>query len=398
MAPGVVAIARRVAWGVGAAVAVWSLEARAGGGAATDGYDGVRPGEPLDVQGLIDVYGQAMVAPRHEPVPLYRAFDDAANGAGLGLARVTFAHAPRVFGFRLDLGAGALADSFRDLDPDAAAHPGTARGLSYIEQGFVTLVVPLSPGASRKRELLFEAGKFGTPVGLEENESLTNAQYSRGLLFTLAEPTYHTGLRATLRLSDRLACTAFALNGWNTNFASGNGLRSYALAATWNPSDKTEIVVDYMAGLERAITRLADPALHLRHEVDGYATYALTDRVSFAVTADYGHDAASGGADWWGVGGYLRGQILSWLGAAARGEHMRDDNGFTSGTRQRLAELTLTVEGRLPPDVSLPARFAPLVRLEYRRDRSDEPVFRSASGGGLTRQDTLTLAFVASVL
>jgi hypothetical protein len=243
--------------------------------------------------------------------------------------------------------------------------------------------VPLGSG------LAIDVGKFGTPVGLEENESLTDWQYSRGLLFTLAEPTYHTGVRATLPVSETLAFTAFSVNGWNTNLVAGNGMRSAALAATWNPSSRTEIVLDYMVGPERAPTRLADPTLSLRHELDAYATYALGERVAFAVTGDYGHDAAHGGVAWSGIGGYLRGQMLPWLAAAVRGEHLADGEGFTTGTPQRLAELTMTLEARIHA-----GSVMPIARLEYRRDQSDQPVF---DPGRLTHQDTLSLALLAAL-
>jgi len=59
------------------------------------------------------------------------------------------------------------------------------------------------------RGLVIDVGKFGTPLGLASNETQKNWNYSRSLLYTLAEPTYHTGLRATYPLADSFALTGY---------------------------------------------------------------------------------------------------------------------------------------------------------------------------------------------
>jgi hypothetical protein len=357
-----------------------SSPAWAGGGAATDAYDGIRRDRWLDVHGLLDVYVQHdFDAPASHEVQL-RAFDGRSDTPALNLARVTVAHAPDRFGFRLDVGVGDLPNAYLTYDPEAVDHPDVARALSYVEQGFVTAVVPVGRG------LAVDVGKFGTPVGLEDNETISNWSYSRSLLFLLAEPSYHTGLRATYELTDSLAVSAFWLDGWDANVLDGNGMRSFAGAVSWHAADGLDVVADYMAGLERAATHLDDPTLTFRHELDAYAMYALRSWLSFAVTGDYGRDARDGGAEWWGVGGSMRGRILPWLAATVRGESFRDVDGFMTGTRQRIAEGTATLEAstRLGP-------VRTVGRLEYRRDRSDQPVFQAAGARMLTHQDTLTL-------
>jgi hypothetical protein len=363
------------------ALALVSLprSARAGGGAATDAYEGISPDAAVDFHGLVDAYGQANLASSSSNV-VGRAFDDHAGTPRLGLARLTLAHAPETFGFRVDLGVGDLADAYQASDPAQAAHPDVARAFSYVEQAFVTAVVPVGRGLS------LDLGKFGTPVGLEENENPTNWNYSRGMLFTLAEPTYHTGLRATYPVTGAIAVSGFWLNGWNANVVDGDGLRSFGGAVTWQPHPRAELAIDYVGGLERAATRLFDPTLTFRHELDLYATYALSDGVGLAATADYGHDDAGGGSTWGGVGGYLHLQMLSWLAWNFRGEEFLDTDGFTTGVRQRIAGFTTTLEARyvLGPVTSL-------VRLEYRRDQSDT----SAAYGGKEHQDTLGLGVMA---
>ncbi len=361
-----------------------SRTAHAGGGAATDAYDGIRDDVALDVHGLADLYVQENLGAAASRAPQLRAFDMHAGAPAIGLVHVALAHKPDVVGFRVDVGVGDMANSYLHYDPASASHPDFSRGMSYVEQAFVTAIVPVGRGFT------LDVGKFGTPVGLEENESLTNWNYSRSLLYLIAEPSYHAGARLTYPVLRTLALSAFWVNGWDATIFDGNGMRAGAAAVTWNPSDKTEIVVDYMGGLERAPTRLFDPAQTFRHELDFYATYDLTDRISFASTADYGRDAASGGVSWWGVAGYLRVRALPWLAGTLRGEHLADTNGFTTGTKQRLAEATATIETR-----EQVGRVTMIQRLEYRRDRSDTRVFESLAAP-LTRQDTVTAALIAA--
>jgi hypothetical protein len=371
-----------IAGASGAAVCLATQVASGGGGAATDAYDDVRGNTPVDVHALADVYAQHVLAPGG--APQYRAFDDHADQPALNLLRLTLAHRPDWLGFRVDAGVGDTADAFFHVDPAMVRHRDVARGLSYLEQTFVTIALPVGRG------LTLDAGKFGTPVGLEDNETPSNWNYSRSLLFTLGEPTYHTGLRATARAADDLAITAFWLNGWNTNVVDGNGMRSFAVAATWE-APSAEVVLVYAGGLERAPTRLFDPTLAYRHEIDASVVYRLRRWVQLAATVDYGLDLRGKGSSWWGAGAYARFAILPWLAAVVRGEHYGDPQGFTTGTEQRLAEATFTLEASTMVG---PVRVT--TRLEYRRDQSDEPVFGGGAVRTLTHQDSSTLALIAA--
>jgi len=163
----------------------------AGGGAATDSYVDIRENTLVDVHALADLYFQHE-EPTGGAVQL-RAFDVRSDQPSLNLLRATIAHRPDWFGFRVDAGLGDMPNAFLRYDPAATAHPGLSRGLSYLEQAFVTVVVHAGRGVS------VDVGKFGTPLGLEDNETPANWNYSRSLLFTVGEPTYHTGVRATGR-------------------------------------------------------------------------------------------------------------------------------------------------------------------------------------------------------
>lgn len=340
------AIRRLCAVAAAAAVATYGLRAHAGGGAATDAYDGISDAA-VDVHALADVYLQGNIEAPTTHQALIRAYDPRADEPALGALRLTVARRPgehRLWGFRLDADVGDLADAYLRFDPAQAAYPGLSRALSYIEQAFVTFVVPVGRG------MAIDAGKVGTPVGLEENEAQANWSYSRSLLFLLGEPSYHAGLRATYEASKTLALSAFWFNGWDANVLAGNGMRTFAGAASWTPTERLDVSAVYMAGPERAPTHLSSPALGFRNELDASGQYALNERVTVAATGDYGRDAAQGGVSWWGVGGYVRAAVVRGLGATVRAEHYADTDGFTSGTRQKLAEVTATLELRESSD------------------------------------------------
>jgi hypothetical protein len=358
--------------------------AEAGGGAATDAYDDIHPAV-VDIHGMADVYLQANLNDPVSGLSQLRAFDNEADLPALGMARLTLAHKPELVGFRLDVGVGDIPNAFLRFDPAAASHPELSRALSYVEQAFVTAVLPLGRG------LQVDVGKFGTPIGLEDNEALTNWNYSRSLLYLLAEPSYHSGLRLTYAFTSQLAVSLFWLNGWDTNVLAGNEMRTLSAAASWDPTPKLEVVAAYMAGPERAPTRLSDPTLGFRNELDAYARYELTRRLAFACTTDYGRDAANGGVSWWGIGGYTRVEILDGLAGSLRAEHYVDEDGFTSGTKQRLAEVTATLEFRGTVNF---VRW--IARLEARRDQSDVAFFTTGGGSPSTRQDTLGASVLAA--
>jgi hypothetical protein len=355
----------------------------AAGGAATDAYEEIREGAVLDVHGLADFYVQHDFNRPRSGTSQLRAFDGRSDVLSPSFVRLTVAHRPDLFGFRLDVGLGDTPDGYLRADPALSTYPRLSRALSYVEQAFVTARVPAGRGVA------VDVGKFGTPIGLEDNEAPQNWCYSRSLLYAWAEPTSHTGLRATYPATETLAFSAFWVNGWNANIVAGNGMRSFAGAATWHPFEALDASVAYMGGPERAPTRLDDPRLAFRHELDVFATYAPTPRVSFAVSVDYGRDAADGGVWWGGLAGYIHCRVRPWLAGTLRAERFADPDGFVTGTKQRVAEVTGTIEvSRRVSDVTLTSRF------EYRRDQSDARPFEAAGGARRAHQDTLALGLM----
>jgi len=364
----------------------WSpATALAGGGPATDAYDDISKTSAVDLLLFGDLY---LLRNFNDPASgknQLREFDFNSNQASLSYARLTVAHRPERIGFRLDLGLGDTAEIYEQQDPAAATHPQLARALSHVEQAFVTVMVPVRP------EIQIDVGRFSTPMGLEDNESLPNWNYARSLLYSWAEPALHTGVRLSCQATDDLAFGAFWVNGWNSVVVDGNDMRTFAGAGSWTPSPGVGVVVVDMAGPERPPTQLGGP-LSFRNLLAAYGTYEPTKPLSFALAFDYGNDRAYGGVDWWGTAGYARVQARPWLAAAFRAEYFADPTGFTTGTRQRVGEVTTTLEVQRVTD-----RLQMLARLEYRHDQSSAPVFDSAAPAAPeSHQDTLTLALLVA--
>jgi hypothetical protein len=356
------------------------------GGAATDAYDGIRHDAAIDLHGLADVYGLHNFNLPASGTNQFRAFDVHSDRPYIGLLRATLARYPRWLGFRVDLGIGETADDYYREDPGAAADPDLARALSHVGQAFVSAAIAVGRG------LQIDVGKFGTPVGFEDNEAISNWNYSRGLLYLFAEPSVHTGARASLRATSALSLSAFLVNGWNSNVVGGNGMRTFAGAASLRPRDGLEMTLVYMGGLERAPTRLSDPTLTFRSVLDAYVSYAPIRQLSLAVAGDYGNDQYGNGASWYGLSGYARIQPRPWFAAAVRAEVLTDPQGFLTGTRQSQGEVTATLE--LQRRVG-PARY--VTRLEYRHDQSTAFVYESGIGYSRSLQDTLTLALLGEI-
>jgi hypothetical protein len=335
------------------------------------------------VHGLADVYLIRNFAHPTSGLNQLRAFDFR-DRLSLNYLGGALALGPRPVGFRLDVGAGNTADVFEQQDPAVARHPTWARATSYVGQAFATVLLPFATLVA------LDLGKFSTPVGIEENTSLGNWNYSRSLLFTWAEPTLHTGVRATAPLTKTFALSLFWVNGWDANILDGSGMRTFAAAATWKPRGELAVTVVEMAGPERPPTALAGP-LSFRSIFDAYVVLEPWSGVSFAVVADVGHDAADGGVGWWGVSWYSRLQLSRWAGVAVRGEYLSDPDGFATGTRQSVSEVTATADAR-----ARAGRLRAVGRLEYRHDQSTTPVFDGTLPASRTRQDTLTAALMCA--
>src|SRR5438094_2453136 len=282
-----------------------------------------------------------------------RNFDTKHNQLSINLVEVALEQKPTSksrLGFRADLDFGPATDIVH------AAEPGGADVFKIFQQGYLSYLAPAGKG------LQLDAGKFVTPFGAEVIETKDNWNYSRALLFALAIPYYHVGVRATYNVNDKLTLNGYLVNGWN-DAVDNNGGKSIGLSATPKPHPKLTLVGNFMGGPEQK-----DDTADKRYLWDGVVTFNATPTLSLMANYDYGKDRFAGvPVKWQGVAGYARWQATPNWALTPRVEWLDDADGLMTGVSQKVQEVTFTSENKIDGGL--------LARLEFRRDMAGEPFF-----------------------
>jgi hypothetical protein len=326
-----------------------------------------------ELSGFVDAYyGYNFNKPGTRKAGVERSFDVQHNSFSLSMAELALEKKPTSdsrAGFRLDLDYGQTQTIVN------AAEPGDKSVLQNLGQAYLSYLVAAGSG------LQIDFGKFVTPLGNEVIKAKDDWNYSRSLLFTLAIPFYHMGVRATYNVNDKFSLAGYVVNGWN-NVVDNNTAKTVAVAATLKPSSALTIVENYIGGPEQT-----NDNQDWRHVSDTVVTYTLTPKVSLAGNYDFGRDKQSGATvKWQGVAGYVRLQPTAWFALSPRAEYYNDSEGFTSGMAQKIKEVTVTGE--------LKSKEGMLFRLEYRHDFSDIGFFLKDVGTHSQNQNTFTAALI----
>lgn len=328
--------------------------------------------QSTEISGFVDAYyGYNFNRPASDAQ--LRNFDTKHNQFAFNLAELALEKKVTPddrLGFRMDLNVGPATEIVH------AVEPGGAEVFKHIQQGYLSYLAPAGKG------LQLDIGKFVTQHGAEVIETRDNWNYSRSLLFALAIPYYHFGLRATYPVSDKASFSGFVVNGWN-NVIDNNRRKTFGVQALIKPSSSLTISQNYMFGPEQ-LGNNDD----WRHLWDGTVTYAVNDSVSLMANYDYGFDRVNGArVHWQGLAAYARIQPSSKkLAFSPRFEWYSDHDGFTTGVRQSVKEFTLTGEHTVKGGL--------LTRLEYRRDFSDREFFLRSTGLAIKSQSTVSIGFV----
>jgi hypothetical protein len=288
----------------------------------------------------------------------YRNFDTKHNQFALSMAQVWLAKAPsessRV-GFKFKLNFGPASSNFIH-----AFEPG---GSPYdnIQEAYVSYLAPAGKG------LQIDAGVFVTPAGAEVIEAKDNANYSRGLLFALAIPYYHSGVRLSYAASDKVTVMGGLLNGWN-NIEDNNTGKTLLGAVTFKPTSKVSVIANYLAGPEKSGTND-----DWRHLLDAIFSASVNDKVTLTANYDYGREKfGSSTASWSGIAAYAKVQATPTVAFTPRIEFFNDADGFSTGVVQKLKEVTGTLELKAADNLQW--------RMELRHDMSDQDVFINDKG------------------
>jgi hypothetical protein len=78
-------------------------------------------------------------------------------------------------------------------------------------------------------------------------EAKDDWNYSRSLLFQLAIPLYHSGVRLTYSPNDKVTLMGGVINGWN-DVNDNNTAKSVMASVTFKPSGSLSIIGNYIGG------------------------------------------------------------------------------------------------------------------------------------------------------
>ncbi|MGA8029566.1 MAG: porin [Bryobacteraceae bacterium] len=301
-------------------------------------------------------------------------FDDKTNQVDLNMLKLTGSMDPDPIGFRFDIGLGRTFDIIHTPEPN----PEFFR---YVEQAYISV----KPKGWKGFEADF--GDFVTSAGAEVIESKDNWNYSRSLLFSWAIPYYHFGVRTSMPIGSSLNVGVQVVNGWNNIVApAGVNMTTVGLTSaltrkkyTWSNN--------YYVGPEN--TTIANINKN-RNLYDTTLLLTPTDKLNAYLNFDYGnqHRPLGGSDHWIGIAGALHFQLNKYFAISPRAEYYDDSTGFTTGTRQKLHEVTVTGEYKIMSGL--------LSRLEFRRDGSDVPFFNRGTVPFATKsQTTATIGVIA---
>ncbi len=328
---------------------------------------------PIAVSVLVDgYYSGNFNNPAGEQNQLYN-FNTSANSFGLELAEFKATRAtakPGDWGFTLVAGLG------NTINLVTASDPSGDTSTKNLLQAYGTYIAPIGKG------LQLDFGKFVTNAGAEVIETNANWNYSHSILFGYAIPYFHTGLRATYPVSGKLSLWGMVANGWN-NVIDNNAGKTFGGGFTYTPSSKISLVENLYTGPEQT-----NDNHDYRKLTDTVLTLTPTGKFSYMLNYDYGSDTVAGGkVHWDGIAAYTRFALNSRVALTPRVEWYNDPQGFTTGTAQKLEELTITPEFKINDNI--------LTRAEYRIDHSNQPFFLDHYGVPAHKnQETATLGVI----
>ena len=362
-----------------------------------------------------------------------RAFDSA-NGFSLAWAGLDISHAAEPIGGALSLRFGPAA---RRYNSSCAGTCDAGYGLENVKQAYASW----RPGGDGSK-VTIDFGKFDTIYGAEVAESQDNINYTRGVLYWLGQPAFHTGFRVNAELSRNLTLRALVVNGWNNtvdnNTGKTFGLQANVHAPRAEGHDWVAASLGYLGGPEQSdvgpvscdagtvfdpksptgcsaptptgptattgtVDRPSNNTKGWRHFVDLVVTSDPTDELHLVLN---GSLAEEGQRDtvlsthftshyWYGGMLGARYLVLPTFALAGRGELYRDQDGITTGSVNgtRITGATITT-GTLTIDF-LPSKNL-LVRLDNRLDHSTKQMFPHGLHDLRGNQFTSTLGVVVT--
>ncbi len=273
------------------------------------------------------------------------------NEFSLNLASLGVSLEPEPVGLRVLVGVGTAMEVVHAAEP-----VGTAIGPDvwrFLQQASLSYA---------HGPLTLEAGVYPSHIGLESLPVPAQLDV-HALVDGRAVALLPDGSQGHLEVLRRLERSAAPAQRLADASARTTGARRWArrwpTRASGSPPPSTP----------SSARRAREAATGLRLFGDLVATYKVTDAFSVSGTADVGTQRRPGqdAALWYAAGLNARVQVARPVAVVARAEFFNDRDGLISGTAQRLAEGTVTLEVK-------PAEHL-VLKLEARHDRSTADVF-----------------------
>jgi Putative beta-barrel porin-2, OmpL-like. bbp2 len=353
------------------------------------------PEEPwykkISVGAFVDAYASLNYnLPRQQAdANTYHPYD---SNAGFGLAWVGLdaSLAPDPIGGAISLRFGPGVKNLALSDYTA---PG---GIGFLQNAYVSWKPDGKDG-----HFTLLGGKFDTLYGAEVAASQLNINYTRGVLYNLAQPFFHTGLRLDAQFGG-FTLKAMAVNGWN-NTIDNNIMKSFGLQASYNANDKVTVSLGYLGGPEGNDTQSTPGGAgtsevpgangRWRHMADLVVDAKPTPELHLMLNGTFVADKMANDetATWFGVSAMGRYSITEIFGVGGRFEALRDTKGAITapnapGNSMSLITGTLTFE-------ALATKYL-VFRLDNRVDYATESVFTTRDSSSKS-QITTTLGIVA---
>lgn len=314
----------------------------------------------------------------HDRINLLRAYDTRSNVFGIQQADVIVESTPAVdkgrrFGARIDLQFGQATETVQG----GAANEPRPDVYRHIWQAYGTYVFPVGKG------LQTDFGKFASNLGYETNYAKDNNQFSRAYLFNFL-PFYHSGLRVSLPMSDKVTVMYMLTNGIQQT-EDFNNFKSSHFAAIVKPTGSVAWTTSYYFGQEQPDNAAPNGPDGYFQVIDSYIAYAATPKLSFGLDVNYVTNQvqkADPETSLQGTGVYARFQASAPVALSVRYERL-DDEGLFGGIEQLLQEVTFTLEHKFADGF--------LMRGEFRRDWSNERFFTSDRPGDLRAEQNTAL-------
>ena len=276
----------------------------------------------------------------------------------------------------------------------------------------ITGIVPIGNG------LALSFGRFDTPFGYERHDAALNLTATTSELQRFGRPQSMTGFTVAYQFAPWLDATAWIVNRWENEttedpLEDNNRDKSFGGRIGFTPLHGAQLLnigIGGWWGAERD-----DDSKHARLLLAAEVVYGGESAVSFRRRGEPFAAPAVRNRDvnWLGLYALAHYDIMPWLGLTFRYGLFNDFDAARTGVAQVLQSFTIAPIvhlSRLIPDLRpLGAAYArtrhPIdwvdVRLEYRLNHSNEPVFSSAKPGvPITSADEtahqVTLQFVVN--